>query len=113
MQIRTGRANPQVLDRLTVEYYGAPCDLKSLATVNTPDSQSLVIQPFDKGAIPDIERAIMKSDLGLQPSNDGNIIRLIVPPLTKERRVELCKTVSKLGEDAKVRAPDGRQLTGG
>lgn len=100
--VRTGRANPSVLDRVEVEYYGAPCTLQSLANVNTPDAQTLLIQPFDKTAIGDIERAIMKSDLGLTPNNDGNVIRLAVPPLTQERRAELAKLCSKLGEDAKV-----------
>ena len=100
--VRTGRANATILDRIEVEYYGAMTPLKSIANATTPDAQTILIQPFDKGAISDIERAIMMSDLGLTPSNDGNAIRLNIPPLTAERRKELAKLVSKLGEDGKV-----------
>ena len=100
--VRTGRANATILDRIEVEYYGAMTPLKSIANATTPDAQTILIQPFDKGAISDIERAIMMSDLGLTPSNDGNAIRLNIPPLTAERRTELAKLVSKLGEDGKV-----------
>lgn len=100
--VRTGRANVSVLDRIEVDYYGAPTPLKTIANASTPDSQTIAIQPFDKGAIKDIERAINESDLGMTPSNDGNVIRLKVPPLTEERRKELGKLVSKLGEDGKV-----------
>lgn len=100
--VRTGRANPSILDRVEVEYYGAMTPLKTIANATTPDAQTIVIQPFDKGAINDIERAIMMSDLGLTPGNDGNIIRLNIPTLTAERRKELAKLVSKLGEDGKV-----------
>ena len=101
-QVRTGRANASLLDRLEVEYYGAPCNIKTLASISTPDAQTIAIQPFDKASIPDIERAIMKSDVGINPSSDGNVIRLIIPQLTEERRKELAKLVSKLGEDGKV-----------
>ncbi|KAK3266472.1 hypothetical protein CYMTET_24907 [Cymbomonas tetramitiformis] len=100
--IRTGRANPAILDRVEVEYYGAPCPLKQLASVNTPDSSTITVSPFDKSILGDIERALMQSDVGITPSNDGNIIRLAVPMLTQERRVELTKTVNKLGEEGKV-----------
>lgn len=100
--VRTGRANASILDRIDVEYYGAMTPLKTIANATTPDAQTIVIQPFDKGAINDIERAIMTSDLGLTPGNDGNVIRLVIPPLTAERRKELAKLVSKLGEDGKV-----------
>lgn len=100
--VRTGRANSSILDRIEVEYYGAMTPLKTIANATTPDAQTIVIQPFDKGAINDIERAIMMSDLGLTPGNDGNVIRLNIPPLTAERRQELAKLVSKLGEDGKV-----------
>ena len=100
--VRTARANATILDRIEVEYYGAMTPLKSIANATTPDAQTILIQPFDKGAISDIERAIMMSDLGLTPSNDGNAIRLNIPPLTAERRKELAKLVSKLGEDGKV-----------
>ena len=100
--VRTGRANVAVLDRIEVEYYGAPTPLKTIANASTPDAQTIVIQPFDEGAIKDIERALNESDLGMNPSNDGNVIRLNVPALTEERRKELAKLVSKLGEDGKV-----------
>ena len=100
--VRTGRANAAILDRIEVEYYGAMTPLKTIANATTPDAQTILIQPFDKGAINDIERAIMMSDLGLTPGNDGNAIRLSIPPLTAERRKELAKLVSKLGEDGKV-----------
>ena len=100
--VRTGRANAAILDRVEVEYYGAMTPLKSIANATTPDAQTILIQPFDKGAINDIERALMMSDLGLTPSNDGNAIRLNIPSLTADRRKELAKLVSKLGEDGKV-----------
>ena len=100
--VRTGRANASVLDRIEVDYYGVATPLKTIANASTPDAQTIVIQPFDKGAIKDIERAINESDLGMTPSNDGNVIRLNVPTLTEERRKELAKLVSKLGEDGKV-----------
>ena len=100
--IRTGRANPALLDRLTVEYYGADTPLKSLATLSTPDSQTISIQPFDMGSLALIEKAIATSDLGFTPSNDGKIIRINVPPLTEERRKEFCKLASKYAEEAKV-----------
>ena len=100
--VRTGRANTAILDRIEVEYYGAITPLKTIANATTPDAQTIVIQPFDKSAIGDIEKAIMMSDLGLTPGNDGNVIRLNIPPLTAERRKELAKLVSKLGEDGKV-----------
>ena len=100
--VRTGRASPKILDRINVEYYGTLTPLNTIANASTPDSQTIVIQPFDKTCINDIERAIMLSDLGLNPSNDGTCIRLSTPPLTAERRKELAKLVSKLGEDGKV-----------
>ena len=100
--VRTGRASPKILDRINVEYYGTLTPLNTIANASTPDSQTIVIQPFDKTCINDIERAIMLSDLCLNPSNDGTCIRLSIPPLTAERRKELAKLVSKLGEDGKV-----------
>ena len=100
--IRTGRANPSLLDRLKVEYYGAETALKSLATISTPDSQTIAIQPFDINSLPLIEKAISTSDLGLTPNNDGKIIRINVPPLTEERRKEFCKLASKYAEEGKV-----------
>ena len=89
--VRTGRANAAILDRVEVEYYGAMTPLKSIANATTPDAQTILIQPFDKGAINDIERALMMSDLGLTPGNDGNAIRLNIPSLTADRRKELAK----------------------
>ena len=100
--IRTGRANPSLLDRLKVEYYGAETPLKSLATISTPDSQTIAIQPFDINTLPLIEKTISTSDLGLTPNNDGKLIRINVPPLTEERRKEFCKLASKYAEEGKV-----------
>jgi len=100
--LRAGRATPALLDRIQVEYYGSPTPLNQLANINTPDSRTLMIQPWDKSSLSDIERAIMKSDLGLTPANDGMNIRLSIPPLTEERRVELVKMTKKFGEESKV-----------
>jgi len=100
--VRTGRASTSLLDRVQVDYYGAPTSLRSLAGVTTPDASTLLVQPFDVSALKDIERAIVESDVGLTPNNDGKIIRLNIPTLTAERRKELTKTVAKLGEDGKV-----------
>ena len=100
--IRTGRANSSLLDRISVEYYGAETPLKSLATLSTPDSQTIQIQPFDISALASIEKAIAMSELGFTPNNDGKIIRINVPPLTEERRKEFCKLASKYAEEGKV-----------
>lgn len=100
--LRAGRAVPALLDRIQVEYYGAPTPLSQLANINTPDSRTLMIQPWDKSSLGEIERAIQKSDLGLTPGNDGNAIRLSIPPLTEERRGELVKLTKKFGEEGKV-----------
>lgn len=100
--VRTGRANSSLLDRIQVEYYGVPTPLKSLATLTTPDSSTLLIQPFDPSTLAAIERAIVASDLGLNPSNDGKVVRLNIPPLTEERRKELSKQVAKLAEEGRV-----------
>jgi ribosome recycling factor len=100
--IRTGRAAPAVINRVTVEYYGTPVPLNQLAGVSVPEPRLLQIQPFDKSAISSIERAIMQSDLGITPSNDGNLIRLAFPPLTEERRKELVKQVHHRAEEARV-----------
>lgn len=100
--IRTGRANPQLLDRVEVQYYGTATPLKSLANISTPDGKSLVIQPYDKSALKDIEKGIHASDLGLTPNSDGSVIRIGIPPLTEERRKDLTKLVKKVGEEAKV-----------
>ena len=100
--IRTGRANSSLLDRINVEYYGAETPLKSLATLTTPDSQTIQIQPFDMSALASIEKAIAMSELGFTPNNDGKIIRINVPPLTEERRKEFCKLASRYAEEGKV-----------
>jgi ribosome recycling factor len=100
--IRTGRANAALLDRIMVEYYGSPTPLKSLAGISTPDSSTINIQPYDRGSLNLIEKAISMSDIGLTPSNDGSVIRLNIPPLTSERRKELVKTAAKLSEEGKV-----------
>jgi ribosome recycling factor len=100
--IRTGRASPALLDRVTIDYYGAATPLKSLASISAPEPRLLVVQPFDPGAIKNIERAIQESDLGLTPSNDGKVIRLPIPALTEERRKDLVKVVRRVAEDGKV-----------
>ncbi|CAM6094938.1 unnamed protein product [Calypogeia fissa] len=100
--VRTGRASPSLLDRVEVEYYGTQVTLRSIAQVNTPDGSTILVTPFDKSSLPAIEKAMSKSDVGLTPSNDGNVIRLNVPQLTADRRKELLKLVSKLSEDGKV-----------
>ncbi|WP_216827960.1 ribosome recycling factor [Alkalihalobacterium elongatum] len=100
--LRAGRANPSLLEKVTVEYYGAPTPLNQLATISVPEARMLVIQPFDKTVIGDIEKAILKSDLGLTPSNDGTIIRITIPALTEERRKDLVKLVKKYAEEGKV-----------
>ncbi len=100
--IRTGRANTSLLDRVTVEYYGAPTPLRSLASINTPDASTIMIQPFDRSSLNTIEKAISMSDIGLTPNNDGSTIRLNIPPLTSDRRKELVKSVAKLAEEGRV-----------
>ncbi|WZL74877.1 ribosome recycling factor [Clostridiaceae bacterium 35-E11] len=100
--IRAGRANPALLDRIMVEYYGTPTPLKQIASISAPEPRLLVIQPYDKTAIQPIEKAITLSDLGINPSNDGKLIRLAIPQLTEERRKELIKIVKKTGENAKI-----------
>ncbi|MBD8068269.1 ribosome recycling factor [Bacillus sp. PS06] len=100
--VRAGRANPALLDKVTVEYYGAPTPVNQLASINVPEARMLVIQPYDKSSLGDIEKAILKADLGLNPSNDGSVIRISIPALTEERRRELVKIVKKYAEDAKV-----------
>jgi ribosome recycling factor len=100
--IRTGRASAAVLTRITVEYYGSPVPLNQLASVNVPEPRLLVIQPFDKNSIAQVEKAIQQSDLGITPSNDGQVIRLAFPPLTEERRKELVKQVHHRAEEGRV-----------
>mmetsp|Transcript_26547 Transcript_26547/g.71712 ORF Transcript_26547/g.71712 Transcript_26547/m.71712 type:complete len:231 (-) Transcript_26547:382-1074(-) len=100
--IRTGRANPSMLDRVTVDYYGAPTALNQLASISVPTAQTLVVEPYDKAALKDVEKALSEADLGMSPNNDGQVLRLNVPPLTEERRKEFAKQAKAFGEDAKV-----------
>ena len=100
--VRTGRATPALLDRLVVEYYGVPTPLQQMATVSAPDPRSLLIQPYDVNSLGDIEKAINESDLGINPSNDGKVVRLAIPQLTEERRKELVKVVRGLAEEGRV-----------
>lgn len=100
--IRVGRANPHVLDRITVDYYGAVTPLNQVGNISVPEPRMLMITPWDASLVKEIEKAILKSDIGINPSNDGKVIRLIFPDLTEDRRRELVKQVSKLAEDAKV-----------
>ncbi|MBF2001606.1 MAG: ribosome recycling factor [Synechococcales cyanobacterium C42_A2020_086] len=100
--VRTGRANAAILDRVMVDYYGTQTPLKSLAGISTPDSSTIMIQPYDRNTLNIIEKAISMSDLGLTPNNDGTVIRLNIPPLTSDRRKELVKTSAKLAEEGKV-----------
>ena len=100
--IRAGRANPHILDKLSVDYYGMPTPIQQVANVSVPEARMIQIQPWEKSMIKEIEKAILTSDIGINPSNDGSIIRLLVPELTEETRRNLVKNVKKLGEDAKV-----------
>lgn len=100
--IRAGRANAAVLDQISVDYYGSPTPIQQVASVSTPDPRSLVIQPWDKSVLKGIEKAILASDLGINPQNDGIVIRLVFPPLTEERRKDLVKQVKKYAEESKV-----------
>ena len=100
--VRTGRANPLILDKVVVDYYGVPTPLRQMSQVSVQDGQTLVVTPYDKSIIKEIEKAMIKAELGITPNSDGLVIRLTFPPLTEERRREICKDVKKQGEDAKV-----------
>jgi ribosome recycling factor len=102
MTVRTGRANASMLDRIMVDYYGAPTPLNQIAGVSVPSAQQLAISPYDKAATKDIEKAIVESDLGVTPTNDGLVIRINIPPLTADRRKDLLKTCKSIAEDGKV-----------
>ncbi|MFC7441715.1 ribosome recycling factor [Laceyella putida] len=102
LTLRAGRANPAILDKVTVEYYGSEMPINQTANISAPDPRTLVIQPWDKSVLSEIERAIMKAELGLTPTNDGNVIRITIPALTEERRTELVKVARKMGEEAKI-----------
>jgi ribosome recycling factor len=109
--VRTGRASPSLLERVVVDYYGAPTPLNQLATISAPEARLITVQPYDKSSIKAIEKAINESDVGLNPSNDGNLIRLVVPELTEERRKDLVKVVRNLAEDGRVAIRNVRRDT--
>jgi ribosome recycling factor len=109
--VRTGRASPSLLDRVVVDYYGAMTPLNQLATISAPEARLLTVQPYDKSSIKAIEKAINESDVGLTPSNDGNLVRLVVPELTEERRKELVKVVRNLAEEGRVAIRNVRRDT--
>jgi ribosome recycling factor len=109
--VRTGRASPALLDRVVVDYYGAATPLNQLATISVPEARLITVQPYDKSSIKAIEKAINESDVGLNPSNDGNVIRLIVPELTEERRKDLVKVVRNLAEEGRVSIRNVRRDT--
>jgi ribosome recycling factor len=100
--IRAGRANPAILDKITVDYYGVPTPINQLSSISVPEARVIVIQPWEAKMLKDIEKAIQKSDIGINPNNDGNVLRLIFPVLTEDRRKELTKQVKKYGENAKI-----------
>ncbi|MCI8610194.1 MAG: ribosome recycling factor [Firmicutes bacterium] len=100
--VRAGRANPALLDKVVVEYYGTPTPLKNLSNISVPDPRTLLISPFDPKSIGEIEKAINIANIGINPSNDGKCVRLVIPPVTEDRRKELTKTVKKMGEESKV-----------
>ena len=100
--IRAGRANPQILDKLTVDYYGTPTPINQLGSISVAEARVLVVQPWDKSVLKAIEKAIQTSDIGINPQNDGSVIRLTFPPLTEDRRKELAKDIQKIGENSKV-----------
>ena len=110
-EIRAGRANPNILDRITVDYYGAPTAINQLAAVSVTEARTLTIQPWDATVLKGIERAIQSSDIGINPQNDGKIIRLIFPPLTEERRKEIVKDIAKMAEAKKVHVRNIRRDT--
>jgi ribosome recycling factor len=109
LKVRTGRANASVLDGVNVDYYGTPTPLKQVGQISTPEARLLQIQPFDKTIIADIEKAIINSNLGLNPGNDGNLIRIQFPALTEETRKDLVRSIKKMGEDAKISIRNSRR----
>lgn len=109
--MRAGRATPALLDKISVNYYGTPTPVSQLANISVPEARLLVIQPWDKSSLPEIERAIMKSDLGITPASDGTVIRLAIPQLTQERRAELMKVIKKKAEEGRVAVRNVRRDT--
>lgn len=109
--VRTGRANPQILQRVTVDYYGTRTPLQQLATISVPEPRMLIVHPYDKGSLSDVERAIQEADLGLSPSNDGTVIRLAFPALTEERRKDLIRVVKQMAEEGRVSVRQVRRHT--
>ncbi len=109
--VRTGRANPQILQRVHVDYYGAKTPLQQLASISVPEPRMLLVQPFDKGSLADVEKAIIAADLGLSPSNDGTVIRLAFPALTEERRRDLIKVARQMAEEGRVSVRQIRRST--
>lgn len=109
VHIRAGKANPRILDSVFVNYYGSTVPIQNVATVSTPDARTIAIQPWEKGLIKEIEKAIINSDVGIMPDNNGEIIRLGIPPLTEERRKQLVKQVHSEGEDARISVRNGRR----
>jgi len=107
--VRTGRANPSLLDRIVVDYYGTPTPLKQLSTISAPEPRMLTIQAYDQGSVKAIEKAIQESDVGLNPSNDGKLIRLVIPELNEERRRELVKVTRTIAEDGRIRVRNVRR----
>ncbi|GAB3331382.1 ribosome recycling factor [Marivirga atlantica] len=108
-KIRAGKASPNMLDGLMVMYYGNPTPINQVASVSTPDARSIIIKPFEKGSIPEIEKAIINSDLGFNPQNDGDIVRISIPPLTEERRIALSKQAKNEAEDGKISIRNSRK----
>lgn len=109
MSVKAGRANSRVLDKVAVDYYGVPTPVTQLATISSPDGKCLVISPWDASILKGIEKAIQLSNIGITPSNDGKVIRLVFPDLTEERRKDLCKQIKKMGEDSKIAARNNRR----
>lgn len=110
-QIRAGRANPAVLDKIRVDYYGTPSPISQVASVSVTEARTLTVQPWDTSILRDIERAIQTSDLGINPQNDGKLLRIVFPPLTEDRRKEIVKDISKLSEETKVQIRNVRRET--
>ena len=109
--IRAGRANPAVLDKVTVDYYGVPTPINQLSSISVPEARTLVIQPYDASSLKSIEKAIQMSDVGINPQNDGKVLRLIFPPLTEDKRKEIAKDISHIAEDSKVQVRNVRRDT--